>query len=168
MLISPAADCLLSRFLRRGAPLPPPPRPKQWIRSRGAARTRARSRRRHLLRFLRDLWGLFALSAIFSIPLTTGEYSVGSVLSYLRSGPPRASAALPAPPSWGPARAAVSSRATTGFTLPANTRQTPIFRCDDLLSVKLFVFGEKHKLRPTSAARAGAEATTVAHSNDDV
>ena len=55
---SPAAESLLMRFLRRGAPPPRPQRPALWMRSRGAARTWARPRRRDIRRLCPQSTGL--------------------------------------------------------------------------------------------------------------
>ena len=87
--ISPAAELLLTRFLRQGAPPPRPQRPAPRISSRGVARARARPRRRNIQRVFPQSTGLSCPLSDLPQRVATGAIcysdSFGGVVSGLRS-----------------------------------------------------------------------------------
>ena len=89
MRTSPATKGLLARFLRWSARLPQPQRPAPRIRSRGAARVRARRQRRNLRRVSLLSKGLSCPLSVLTQCLDTeiNSYrdSFARVPSYLRS-----------------------------------------------------------------------------------
>ena len=121
--ISLAAGGFLARFLRRAALPPRPQRPAPRIRSRGAARVRARPRHRDLRRVHLQSTGLSSPLCVLTQRLATGmifrrdSFAAVFPTSVLCG----ASAILPAPPSGGPERATIRSRSTICFTRPAHT-----------------------------------------------
>ena len=131
MRISPAAESLLARFVRRGASPPRPQRPPPPIRPRGAARARARSRCRNLQTISPQSAGLCCPLNALTQRLATGiipyRDSFGGVLSDLR-----------APGNVGcPARvrACAGGRKVEIYDIFHTHR----FRCDDAYYVRTYV-----------------------------
>lgn len=91
----------------------------------GTARPPARPRRRNVRWVSPQSTGLSCPFSVLTQRLATGAtfYRDSSGVLYRTSGPPRGSAPLPTPPSWGTLRATERSRSTTSFPLLAQTRR---------------------------------------------